>query len=252
MTTTSISGWVSQMSAARVQSLFEGGAQDAAGWVRALALDGVAQAQICYGRMLLQGAEVPTNGLEAICWFKLAALQGDLDAMNMVGRCLENGWGCDIDVSQAAVYYRKAADAGHDWAQYNLGHLYLDGLGVERNAGNAYRYYLSAAAQSHARAMNLVGRCCEEGWGTPQDFMAAAAWYRRSAQAGYFRGQYNWASILLKCDRATEAALWFERAATEGTAAVRRAVFQVAASAAGSSPLAELASRLRVGDVLHA
>jgi TPR repeat protein len=51
--------------------------------------------------------------------------------------------------------------------------------------------------------MNLVGRCYEQGWGIARDAAAAARWYRRSAEAGYFRGQYNWATLLLSENRAT-------------------------------------------------
>ena len=72
--------------------------------------------------------------------------------------------------------------------------------------------------------MNLVARCCEEGWGTARDLDAAALWYRRSAEGGYFRGQYNWATLLLRRGYAAEAAYWFERAATGGSAGVREAV----------------------------
>jgi hypothetical protein len=72
--------------------------------------------------------------------------------------------------------------------------------------------------------MNLVGRCHEEGWGTSRDPKAAADWYRRSAEAGYFRGQYNWASALLQSGRAFEAAHWLERAAAQGPRDFRQAV----------------------------
>jgi TPR repeat protein len=96
--------------------------------------------------------------------------------------------------------------------------------------------------------MNLVGRCCEEAWGTARDPAAAADWYRQSAQAGYFRGQYNWASVLLKNGREDEAAAWFERAITDSPAALRpamRAAVRIALARAGSSgALRALASRL--------
>jgi TPR repeat protein len=72
--------------------------------------------------------------------------------------------------------------------------------------------------------MNLVGRCTEEGWGTSCDARAAKEWYRRSALAGCFRGQYNWATVLFKSGHFEEAAMWFERAAAGGTPGVRRAV----------------------------
>jgi uncharacterized protein len=246
MPTPSITALLSQWSPERLQSLFAQSPSRAASWVRVLALEGVPQAQLCYGRMLLEGTGTDENKRDALLWFQRAAAQGELDAFNMVGRCLENGWGTAPDCAAAARNYHEAADAGHAWSQYNLGHLYLDGIGVERNFASAYRYYLAAASQQHARAMSLVGRCCEEGWGTLRDLAAAADWYRRSAEAGYFRGQYNWASLLLKWRRDEEAAFWFDRAAHEGTAAVREAVLKVATSCAGSSALATLAERLGV------
>ena len=240
----SITGILAGMSASRMRATL-GHAEHAAAWIRILAHEGIAEAQVSYGRMLLQGTVFPQSGHDAFKWFMRAASQGDLEAFNMVGRCLENGWGCGIDSSLAAAYYHGAADAGHAWAQYNLGHLYLDGSGVERDRAVAYFYYLKAAALEHARAMNLLGRCCEEGWGTPRDLDAAQSWYRRSAEGGYFRGQYNWASILLRSNCVTQAASWFERAARFGTPAIREAVLRLADLPASPLPMVELAVRLR-------
>ena len=102
--------------------------------------------------------------------------------------------------------------AGLDWAQYNLGHLYLNGLGVVRDAAQAFYWYRSAADQGHARALNLVARCHEHGWGVARDMGLAAQGYEASARAGYFRGQYNHASLLASCGRYDEARTWFDRA----------------------------------------
>ena len=44
--------------------------------------------------------------------------------------------------------------------------------------------------------MNLLARCYEEGWGVERDPQRARDWYRRSAEAGYFRAQFNIASLL--------------------------------------------------------
>jgi TPR repeat protein len=104
---------------------------------------------------------------------------------------------------------------------------------------------MKAAAQGHERAMNLLGRCCEEGWGTPRSASAAADWYRRSAEGGYFRGQYNWASMLLIEGRCEEAALWLARAAAGGTAAVRLAVLSLISRDAAPGALKDLAVRLK-------
>jgi TPR repeat protein len=163
----------------------------------------------------------------------------------MMARCLDEGWGIAADPRAAAGHYQRAADAGHAWAQYNLAHLYLDGRGVARDFRRAFAYYLQAARQNHERAMNLAGRCCEQGWGTPPDLGAAADWYRRSALGGYFRGQFNWASMLLSSGRIEEAAAWFERAASAGSAAVRAAVVQIGARSDAPGALRRLAERLR-------
>jgi len=228
----SILALLATLDARRLQALFVQGADQAAQWVYAIAADGVAQAQVCYGRMLLEGTGVPKDPVAALTWFRRAETQGDIDAVNMVGRCLDNGWGTVADPSAAAGHYARAAAAGHAWAQYNLGHLYLDGRGVQRDFAKACAHYRSAADQGHERAMNLLGRCTEEGWGTTRDLAAAADWYRRSAEAGYFRGQYNWATMLLKAGRINEAVMWLERAAASGTAGVRKAVTDLLAAPA--------------------
>lgn len=241
----SITGFLCGISSARLQALFAQEPQRSADWVHALAAEGSALAQVCYGRMLLAGTGRPKDEPAALSWFRRAAAQGDLDGINMLGRCLDEGWGTAIDPAAAAGHYRHAADAGHAWAQYNLGHLYLDGRGVPRDLAQALACYRSAAAQGHARAMNLVGRCHEQGWGTPVDHAAAAECYRQSAHGGYFRGQFNWASVLLGLGRSDEAALWFERAAGTGSAAVRQAVIEAGQRRGAPEALQRLAMGLQ-------
>ena len=62
--------------------------------------------------------------------------------------------------------------------------------------------------------MSLVGRCHEEGWATPRDPATALDWYRRSAEGGYFRGAFNYATLLAETGRKEEADMWFDRAIT--------------------------------------
>jgi TPR repeat protein len=246
--TLSILKLLAQMSAPRLNALFAQDPKRAADWVYVAAAEGLPQAQVCYGRMLLEGTGARKDLVGALQWFRRAARQGDMDAVNMTGRCLDNGWGTAEDPAAAAGLFKRAADSGHAWAQYNLAHMYLDGRGVARDLPRAYRYYLRAAEQQHARAMNLLGRCCEEGWGTPRDAVAAADWYRRSAEGGYFRGQYNWAGILLEAGRCDEAALWFERAMPSATPAVRRAVWQLATRHGAPAAFLNLAARLQAAN----
>jgi TPR repeat protein len=228
----------------RLRALFTQAPHRAADWVHALAAQGVPQAQVCYGRLLLEGTGVTPNKGAALRWFERAAAQGDLDARNMVGRCHDNGWGTRVDPAAAAGHYAAAAAAGHSWAQYNLGHLYLEGRGVARDFSLACAWYRRAADQQHERAMNLVGRCCEEGWGTPCDLTAAAQWYRRSAESGYFRGQYNWATLLLSWGHGDEAVIWLERAALGGSFGVRRVIIDLLDRVGATHALFRLKLRL--------
>jgi uncharacterized protein len=252
----SIVSLMAQMNTPRLRALFAQDPTKAAEWVYVVAAEGLPAARVCYGRMLLEGTGMPADPVSALRWFRRAAVSGDADAINMVGRCLDNGWGTPEDPVQAAKEFVRAADAGHAWAQYNAGHMFLDGRGVERNPDRAFAYYSKAAAQNHERAMNLLGRCCEEGWGTRRDWAAAADWYRRSAEGGYFRGQYNWASVLLKTGRDEEAAHWFERAVSGGTPAVRDAVLELVnrlnAAGPGGAAASISAALQRLSDSLSA
>lgn len=244
MAAISISSLLAGMSPEHIRKLLGEDLTQAASWVRVMALDGVAQAQLSYGRMLLEGTGAAKDSESALKWFERGGAQGNLDALNMVGRCHDMGWGTAANPAVASEYYRRAADAGHAWAQYNLGHLYLNGRGVSRDHARAHGYYLRAAEQGHARAMNLVGRCREHGWGCAADSVEARRWYELSARGDYFRGQYNWGTLLLEEGRTAEAADWLEKAARTGSAEVRAAVLNVSALHAHCEAMRRLQERL--------
>lgn len=216
--------------------LLSGDQVEAARWVRAAAVQGITAAQVRLGRMLLEGTGVPKDAAAALRWFMTAARDGDAEAKNMVGRCFENGWGARVDMEAAASWYRRAAERGDAWGQYNLGHLLLDGNGVARDHAAAFAWYSRAAAQGHARALNLVGRCLEHGWGTPRDPAAAARAYRQSAEGGYFRGQYNYATLLLAAGRRADALAWLGRAAGGGPPALRVRIGEMLAALEAAPP----------------
>ena len=215
-----------------LQAVLAAGPERATPWLLAAAECGLVEAQLCLGRMRLDGQGGPRDPARAFAWFTRAAEADNPDACNMLGRCHEHGWGTPVDVAAAAIWYGRAAEAGDAWAQYNLGHLYLNGDGVRRDAGRALAWYRRAADQGHARAMNLVGRCHEQGWGVPPDPIAASDWYRRSAEGGYFRGQFNHASLLVAEGRIAEALGWFSQALEAAPDGSRRTM---AEALAGSS-----------------
>ena len=71
---------------------------------------------------------------------------------------------------------------------------------------------MCAARQQHAKSMNYIGRFMEEGWEGPPDPIAAVAWYRRAAEGGDYRGQYNLASCLARQGRIATATFWLDKA----------------------------------------
>ena len=83
--------------------------------------------------------------------------------------------------------------------------------------------------------MNLLARCCEEGWGAPRDPAAARDWYRRSAEAGYFRAQFNHATLLAAEGRVDDAIGWFERALAGAPADGRAAHGRGAGATSGAA-----------------
>lgn len=180
------------------------------------ARDGDLEAQALLGQILLDGHGIEQNVGLALTWFGIAAERGHAMARNMLGRCLEHGWGCAKDETAAAGHYAIAAQQKLDWAMYNLANLLSTGRGVQRDDARALALYQSAAALGHAKSMNLVGRFHEEGLVVARNLDAAHQWYRRSAEAGDFRGQFSHASVLAERGDLPAARIWLERALEGG------------------------------------
>ena len=196
-------------------------------WVMHAAQLGDADAQATLAQLLLDGRGVQKDEALALSWFRIAARQRHPMAINMIGRCLENGWGCTVDLEDSALHYRKAADLGLDWGMYNYGQLLTRGRGVERDLVAAYELFARAAGKGHAKSMNLLGRFHHEGVVVPKDVQLARQWYRRSAEAGDFRGHYNHASELAEDGDEAQACLWLERALTTATPGFLQAAYPV-------------------------
>ena len=206
-----------RMDAADLRRLLAGDPARAAAYVDTAARFGVVEAQIRYGRMLLEGQGVARDEGAALQWLHRAARCGSAEAMNMVGRCFENGWGTPQDLAEAARWYRASGEAGCDWGEYNYANMLFDGRGVAEDRSGAVAWYRRAAGRGHTRAMNLLARCQEEGWGGARNAAEAFAWYRRSAEGGYFRAQFNYATLLAALGREEEALAWFEAACRAAT-----------------------------------
>lgn len=200
---------INAASAADFEALLDGPPETVAPWLQTAAEAGVTQAQLVLGQMLLDGRGLPPDAYAAIAWFRQAANGDHPMAMNMVGRCYENGWGvAEPDATVAAYWYRLAARQGLDWGMYNYATLLALGNGVPQDAACALEWFLSACRLGHAKSLNIVGGFYEDGWQVKQDRGIAFDHYRRAAQGGDFRGQFNYARLLAEDGRTQEAAHW--------------------------------------------
>jgi hypothetical protein len=57
----------------------------------------------------------------------------------------------------------------------------------------------------------------------------AAEWYRRSAESGYFRAQFNYGVLLAQLGDGVAAAEWFSKALAAGDAGIQQAISRVLA-----------------------
>lgn len=173
-----------------------------------LAHKGSPVAQFALAHMYLSGQGKPQDYAAAHHWFSRAAAAGRADAQNMVGRCHECGWGVEVNRVEAARWYRLAIEQDHAWAMFNLASLMLQGEGVAKDAAGALTLFVRAARLGNIKAMNMIGQYREDGWRGRVRLRAAAHWYRRAAEGGCFRGQYNLARFLAHVGQTETAAQW--------------------------------------------
>lgn len=113
-------------------------------------------------------------------------------------------------------WYGQSAAAGFAWGQFNLASLLLAGIDGPGDRAAALPWFVRAARQGHAKAINMLGHYREEGWHGRADARAAQLFYRRAAEAGDFRGQFNHARLLNWQGRRKEALVWLERSILGG------------------------------------
>lgn len=196
----------------------------AALWVEAAATYGNVDAQLYWAQMLLDGYGTTRDAARAFRWFEIAAQSDRADALNMLGRCYERGWGVAADTSKAAEFYRTAADKADNWGRFNLACLLMEGLGVDRDLDAAYALLSKAADEGHAKSFYRVGLFHEHGWGRQADRHTASWWYRRSAEAGDCRGQYQYGKMLFDDGIRDQALMWISRSIDDAPAGFCREI----------------------------
>ena len=120
---------------------------------RALAEQGVPEAQFNLGRMYHQGEGLAQNFRHARFWFLQAANpameQGIPEAQFALGIMYYHGQGMTQDFASAAAWFGRAAGHGLAAAQWNLGIMYYEGKGVVQDFVHAYAWFSLAGSQGH-------------------------------------------------------------------------------------------------------
>jgi len=232
--------------AADLAEILRGPRERAAAWVRTAAEGGVVEAQAVFGQMLLDGQGLPVDREQAVYWFKRAADADHPMAMNMLGQCHHHGWGVPVNLVLATYWYRLAAQQGLDWGMYNYATALALGEGICADRPQALAWFEKAAALGHAKSINIIGGFHEDGWEVPVDKQQAFEHYRRAAEGGDFRGQFNYARLLIERGDIDAALPWLDRlpeTATPAFLAKARAFLEQAADARVRAKAAELAAR---------
>ena len=177
---------------------------------------GLRDAQFRWGKILVDGIDIPANPIEGERWLRKAALAGDIDAAALVGDlCVKNQK--PPNYIEAVNWYRLAAEAGHKEAARALGSLYLTGAGVAEDKEEAARWLRLAAETGDEKAQVDFANVLLSGAGDAQDAVAVAHWFEQAAIAGNEVAAFNYGLCLangMGVDRDEEqAARWLERAA---------------------------------------
>ena len=106
---------------------------------------------------------------------------------------------------------------------FDLGRAYAMGIGVAKDYKKAVDWYKKAANQGHARAQYNLGEMYEYGNGVAQDYKKAVFWYKKAANQGHADAQNNLGFMYSEGigveQDDKEAVSWYQKAANQGNAA---------------------------------
>ena len=151
--------------------------------LRALADQGVPEAQLKLGKMHAEGLGQPWDLGQAMKWYRKAADQGFSPAQVAVGRLYDGArdrnpdeW--PQDLAAAEHWYRKAAEQGDTKGMFWLSELF-NSLHPRGQEGSMW--LRRAAEKGDAIAQFMIGLRYKEGSSAPQDYVQAHKWFNLSA-----------------------------------------------------------------------
>ena len=79
-----------------------------------------------------------------------------------------------------------------------MGLAYFDGLGLPKDETEGVKWWRKAAEQGDPKAQYNLGVSYENGQGVPKDKAEAAKWHRKAAGQGFAEAQYNLGALYAK------------------------------------------------------
>jgi TPR repeat protein len=104
---------------------------------------------------------------------------------------------------------------------YSMGMRYAQGKdGVKQDYAEAAKWFRKSAEHGSARAQYDMGILYSQGRGVPQDYKEAAQWYRKAADQGMPQAEYNLGLLYHQGfgveQDDKEAEKWWQKAAAQG------------------------------------
>lgn len=152
-------------------------------WAQKAADAGVGRGNLLLGHIWMKGFGVTADPDKALEYFKTADAEGDMKAGRYIGLIAQEKG----DIQTAAQWFRHSAELGDITSQYYLGQAYETGTGAPQDYVAAMAWYQKSAARADAIASDgMVGEASlyERGLGVPQDTTRALALYRQAADLG--------------------------------------------------------------------
>lgn len=161
---------------------------------------GFAGSQFILGRIFTHGGyRVEADPAEGMKWYKKSADRGYAwSQTNLAHAYLFGTNGTKVDVDEAKRLFVLAAGQGDTLADYHLAGMYLDDLIPGKDGADAQQLYKrvlnayrEAADREDSEARYFLGTMYERGYGVPVDEEEALGWYRKAAELGCRRSQFN-------------------------------------------------------------
>jgi TPR repeat protein len=154
----------------------------AAEWIQRAA-ESLPVAQYWYGRMLTEGRGVEADLTAARVWLGRAAENGIVEAQVMLGEMMVNASGGPRDQRAAGDLFARAAAQGHAAAMFALGVL-AAGNGDGADRASAQQWFRQAAERGHPYAQLMLARYLAHGLAGSTDLVEAQRLLKAAQAAG--------------------------------------------------------------------